>query len=430
MFEFSEEQRTMERMFRDFLEKNLAPKVEAFEEGKELPFGLMREMARTFGIDEMVRAAFEARRKRKAEAAAAAAGGGAGAGGAKKDRGGEGSAASFIGDPLLTAILHKEMSRISPSFALSFGASAGLAGGTIISRGTDAQREKYGLPIMAFEKVGAWAITEPSTGSDAFALRTTAAPDGKGGYRINGAKTFITNAPYADIMVIYCKIDRGDGAGRADKRLVYPFVFEKGHQGITVSKPMKKMGMRGSPTGEIALDDVHATSEHLLGGEEKSSRDQAKDVFAGEREGVGPMALGIIERCLEESVKYAVQRQQFGKPIGRFQLVQEKLARMYVAYENVKNHVFHQCWANQNKKQTWRSVCATKFETAHLAVDVAMDAVQLMGGYGYMQEYHVERLARDAKLLMIGGGTSDIQLLNIARDLLREAGLEVSISET
>jgi alkylation response protein AidB-like acyl-CoA dehydrogenase len=205
--------------------------------------------------------------------------------------------------------------------------------------------------------------------------------------------------------------------------------MEKGTKGLSASKPMKKMGMRGSPTGEVFLDDVFVPKEQLLGEtEEKSARDQAKEIFAGEHSGAPAMCWGIIERCLEDSIKYAIERKQWGRPIAEFQLIQEKIAKMYIHLENVRNLAFKQAWAQKHRKGSPEDGCAAKYYCANAAVEVGLDAIQLMGGYGYMQEYRVEMLMRDAKLISIGGGTDEIQILNIAKELFRKNNYEVTIS--
>ncbi|MBI2059807.1 MAG: acyl-CoA dehydrogenase family protein [Nitrospirae bacterium] len=404
LFDFAEPHRTVEKMFREYCQKEIEPHNAEMDDGKILPFELIRKLANTFGIPEMVKAGFEKKLKEKNGKMDSAFGG---------------------GDPYIGAIFGKELSRVNPGFTMTLGASIGLCGGSIMAKGTPEQKRKYGLPVMTFEKIGCWGMTEPDSGSDAYALKTSAVPDGDH-YILNGSKTFITNAPYADIFVIYAKMDRGKEM-KKDKRLIFPFVMEKDIAGLTVSKPMHKMGMKASPTGDVFLDNVRVPKDQLLGGEETSAREQSKDVFAGEREGTPTMALGIIERCLEDSIKYAINRKQWGKPIIEFQLIQEKIAKMYVHYENVKNLLFKQIWLKMNKRKGWKEACAAKYYASAACVEVAMEAVQLMGGNGYMREYHVELLARDAKLLQIGGGTSEIQLLNVVKDLAREYGYEVTI---
>ena len=402
MLQFTEEQETIRKLIRRWTTSKLEPKLDALETG-EPPYELMRDFARQFGIADLARSAF-AKIEHRAKAGADAP--------AKKDSG--------MGiDAALAAIVSIELSRVSPGFALAFGASAGLAGGAIMGKGTLEQQRRWGLPILTWDAIGAWGMTEPGAGSDAFrSMRTVAVPK-DGGYVLNGQKTFITNAPYADTFVIYAKIDRGDGTPLAD-RPIQPFVLERGDAGLTTSKPMRKMGMHSSPTGEVFLADCFVPADRLLGMYEKAvGRDSGKDVFHSERTGLPMMTVGIIERCLEIALDYAKQRVTWGKPIAEYQLVQEKLAKMFVHLENCKNLMFKQLTLSaEGKTMTAAEASAAKLYCARAATDVAMEAVQLLGGNGYMTEYRVEMFARDAKLLQIGGGTDEIQILNIARQLI------------
>jgi alkylation response protein AidB-like acyl-CoA dehydrogenase len=262
-------------------------------------------------------------------------------------------------------------------------------------------------------------MTEPGAGSDAFRSMRTVAKPVDGGYVLNGQKTFITNAPYADVLVIYAKIDRGDDTPLGE-RPIQPFVVERGDAGMSTSKPMRKMGMHSSPTGEVFLADCFLPADRLLGMHEKAvGRESGKDVFHSERTGIASMCVGIIERCLEVATDYAKQRVTWGKPIAEYQLVQDKLARMFVALQNCQNLMFKQlALTAEGSTMTAAEASATKLYCARAATEVALDAVQILGGNGYMAEYRVEMLARDAKLLQIGGGTDEIQIINIARHLL------------
>ncbi|MFW6067081.1 MAG: acyl-CoA dehydrogenase family protein [Myxococcota bacterium] len=412
MFEWSEQHEMMRRMLRQWLTANLEPATADLEEERALPYDLMRKLFDDFSmreaIVEQLRSVIERKAARKDDASEE-----------KAPRVGVG-----MGDPAMGNLVPWEMSRVNPGFCLSFGANMGLAGATIVSKGTAEQVERWAVPVMTLEKIGAWGVTEPQSGSDAFAMRTMAVPDGDH-YVLDGSKIFITNAPHADVFVIYARIE---GLGdRTDKRNVHPFVVERGTPGLELGKPMKKMGMRSSPTGEVFLNEVRVPEDHLLGGNPESSRDQVKEVFAGERTGTAPMSAGIIERCLDECVKYTTEREQWGRPIARFQLVQRKVADMYVAYNNVRNIVFQQIWQAQNRKSSWKDACAAKLYCADTAVQVALDAIQVLGGYGYIQDFPVERLMRDAKLLTIGGGTSEIQALNLAKALYAEHDFRTEI---
>jgi alkylation response protein AidB-like acyl-CoA dehydrogenase len=316
----------------------------------------------------------------------------------------------------MAAITSLELSRVSPGFAMAFGASLGLCGGTLLRKGTLQQKKRFGLPVLTGEKIGAWAITEPGAGSDAFGGMTTVARRADGGYRLRGQKTFISNAPYADVLVVYAKM--ADDERPLRQRPMNAFILERGAPGLTLGKPMKKMGMWASPTGEIFLDDAFVPADQLLGEKEKdASREGARDVFHGERTAIVPMCLGIVERCLEEALRYARERKTWEKAIGEHQLVQAKLARMYIHHQNLKNLLLKSLSAGD--KLTLAEASAMKAYAAPAATEVAMEAVQILGGNGYMREFKVEQLARDAKLLQIGGGTDEIQLITCARALLQ-----------
>lgn len=407
MFEFTEEQNMIRKMVRRWCTDKLEPKVDDIEAG-EPPYELMRDFVKTFGIPAMVRSGFEAAEKRHQTQSDSDSG---------KDH--DAVAGMMGGDASMSAILSIEMSRVCPGFMLAFGASMGLAGGAIMNKGTWEQRRRWGLPVLTFEKIGAWGMTEPGAGSDAFRSMRTVARPVDGGYVLNGQKTFITNAPHADIMVVYAKIDRDDGTELAD-RPIQAFVIEKGAPGLAQPPAMKKMGMHASPTGELFMEDCFVKADQLLGEKEKEAgRSGGKDVFHSERTGMAPMCFGIIERCLEVSTAYAQERQTWGKPIAEYQLVQEKLARMYMHLENVKNLMFKQLWMVERKKRmSPAEASACKLYCARAATECALEAIQILGGNGYMQEYRVEMLMRDAKLLQIGGGTDEIQIINIARHLL------------
>jgi alkylation response protein AidB-like acyl-CoA dehydrogenase len=393
MFAFTDEQKMVRQMVRKWVDAKLRPANDGLDRNEILPYDLMRDFGRSFGLPDMVRAGFERMAGR----------------GTSVMTGG--------GDPALQAIIAMEFSRVNPGFFMAFGAWLGLAGGAIVAKGTPAQKKRWALPLLTMDKIGAWGMTEPGAGSDAFgAMRTVARPDGPD-YVLNGSKTFITNAPFADICVVYAKMAGGQDA----ERPIHAFIVEKGTQGFTQGPPMRKMGMHASPTGELFLDDVRVPRDHLLGeGVEEPARDKAKDVFHGERTGVAPMALGIVEECLEVSLKYATERVTWGRPIADYQLVQEKLARMFVHKQNIENLLFKQLWLQRTGgSMTAAEASATKLYAARAATEVALEAVQIFGGSGYMRELHVEQLARDAKLLQIGGGTDEIQIINIARHLLK-----------
>ncbi len=410
MIEWSEEHRMIRDAVRKFVEAEIAPNVDALEHGDMPPYDILRKMFATFGMDALAKSRFERMLQRER-------GDGSGkaepSGAADDEMGDRGDSVAMQLIPIV------ELCRYCPGMVTAMGVSMELTGGAIMSKGTLRQKQRWGLDLMTLNKIGAWAITEPGSGSDAFGgMKSTARRTGDGGYLLNGSKTFITNGPYADVIVFVCKLDEG-GVDPADRKIL-TFVLEKGMPGLTQTTPMRKMGLHSSPTGELFLQDVKAGPDRLLGeSEESPARSGAKDAFSMERVGVAAMALGIVERCLELSVAYAKERVQFGRPIGEFQLIQDKLARMEVARMNLENLVFRTIeLAANGRSMNLAEASAMKLYAARAAVEVAMEAVQVYGGNGYMSEYQVEQLARDAKVLQIYAGTDEIQITAIARDLL------------
>lgn len=411
MIEWSEQHEMIRDVVRRFVQEEIVPNVEELEHGDMPPYDILRKLMKTFGMDEIARTRFE---KRIALEKAIA----AGEEPAKKqkraaDTAGRGDAVAMSLIPII------EICKYCPGMVTAMGVSTGLASAAVMSKGTIEQKERWGLDLLTLDKVGAWAITEPGSGSDAFgSMKATARLQADGTYLLNGNKTFITNGPYADTMVFICKLEE-EGVDPKDRKIMN-FVLDRGMQGLEQSKPMRKMGMHSSPTGELFLQDVVAGNDRLLGGKPVERKQSgAKDTFSMERSGVACMALGIIERCLDLSLTYSRERVQFGKPIGEFQLIQEKLARMEVARMNVQNMVFRTIeGAELGRGITLAEASAMKLYSARAATEVAMEAVQIYGGNGYMSEYQVEQLARDAKVLQIYAGTDEIQITAIARDLL------------
>ncbi|HEX3947151.1 MAG TPA: acyl-CoA dehydrogenase family protein [Acidimicrobiales bacterium] len=404
MFEWSEEQLAIRDAVRRFVVEEIEPRVDELEHGDTPPYDVIRKLYTTFGLDQLAREGFARALQRKQEGQPPPA-----------RRGGDSQAA-------MTLIPIIELCHHCPGIVTALGVSTGLAAGTVMKRGTPAQMERWGLDLLTLEKIGAWAITEPGSGSDALGgMKATARRDGDG-YVLNGNKTFITNGPYADTIVFYAKLDDGSGTDLRSRK-VLTFVLDSGMEGLEQSKPFRKMGLHSSPTGELFLTDVRVGRDRLLGETEEETggggRQSAKDNFVTERAGVAAMSLGVIEECLKLSVAYAKDRLLWGKPIGDFQLIQLKLARMEVARLNVENLVFrHIEMATAGKSLTLAEASAMKLYSAQAATEVAMEAVQLFGGNGYMSEFRVEQLARDAKVFQIYAGTDEIQITHIARDLL------------
>jgi alkylation response protein AidB-like acyl-CoA dehydrogenase len=393
--ELNDTERMLRDTFRDYFARQLEPHVAKLESGELLPFDLMRDMHNTLGLEAMVP------RPGKAKS-------------------GDGGFAAPGVDANVARYARTaftvEMSRISPSFALSYGASIGLFGANVAGKGTPEQIERFAVPVMRSERIGCWGLTEPGAGSDALrGMKTTARRDGDS-YVLNGSKTFITNAPYADVFLIYARVSGGDLDGS-----IQPFIVERGTDGLSTGPAMKKMGMRGSPTGEIFLDDVRVPADQLLGGGVQQ-RDHVKSSLAVERGGLSVMSYAIAERCFEIARDYALTRQQFGQPIANYQLVQNRLARMYVAVSNCRRIVYADYIAGRTLRESVADVCAGKLYCAEMGTFVAFEAIHILAGNGYMEEYVVERLARDAKLIELGGGTTEMQILTIAREILQEDG--------
>jgi len=411
MIEWTEQHQMIRDAMRKFIEAEIKPNLEEFEHGDTPPYDVLRKMMRTFGLDEVARMRFTKRMEREKAAEAVRARGEAASDGDSIIGGGGDDGAGMQVIPVI------EICRYCPGMVTAMGVSVGLTPAAILSKGTIRQKERWALDLLTMDKIGAWAITEPGSGSDAFGgMKATARRRGDG-YVLNGQKTFITNGPYADTIVFICKLDEGNDP---KDRKVLTFVLERGDPGLTQSKPMRKMGMHSSPTGELFVEDVIVDRDRLLGEtEDVVARSGAKATFSMERTGVAAMALGIVEQCRELCVNYARTRVQFGRPIGEFQLIQLKLAKMEVARMNLQNMVFRQIeMAAAGKSMEIAEASACKLYAAQAAMEVALEAVQLFGGNGYMAEFQVEQLCRDAKVLQIYAGTDEIQVSQIARSLL------------
>lgn len=423
MIEWSETDLLIRDSMRDFIDAELRPHVDALESGEMTPYPIIRKLFDAFGVDIMAREALEGILEKEATRAEAPepteAEAALGVAAKKKKSGGS----PLGGQESLALIAVKELAGVSLGLVASMGVSLGLTAATIFSRGTLAQKKRWLPELVTFEKVGAWAITEPDAGSDAFGgMKTTVVRDGED-YILNGQKTFATNGPDADIVVVYAKLDERDGTDRRDRQ-VLTFVLDSGMPGFDQPQAFKKMGMNASPTGELFFDDVRLTPDRLLGETEQHSggdgRESARSNFVAERMGVAALSLGIIEECLRLCTDYAKSRTLWGKEIAQFQLIQLKLAQMEVARINVQNMVFRVLeMARAGTLPDITEASVMKWYSSQAATEVAMEAVQLFGGNGYMREYRVEQLARDAKSLMIYAGSNEIQITHVAKGMLR-----------
>lgn len=405
MFEWSDEDLMVRDALRAFIDKEIRPHIDELETGQLPPYDITRKLLSTFGVDAMAKDALEKELEAEAAGEKPAGGGGAGMAGS------------------MFMIVNIELAGVCLGLVGSMGVSMGLTASAIRGKCTLAQKKRWLPELVTMEKVGAWAITEPDSGSDALGgMKTTVRRDGDE-YLLNGQKTFITNGPYADTIVVFAKLDDGSDTPMRDRK-VLSFVLDKGMPGLTQGKAFKKMGMMSSPTGELFFDNVRLGRDRLLGETEDTGSDArgaegAKSGFTAERIGIAALSMGIINECLRLSVDYAKNRKLWGQEIGRFQLIQLKLAEMEVARINVQNMLFSAIErAKAGKPLSLAEASAMKLYSSKAATEVAMEAVQLFGGNGYMAEYRVEQLARDAKSLMIYAGSNEIQVTHVAKGLL------------
>jgi len=374
---FTDTQRLLRKTLRDYLEREVDPLVADMEAERLLPFEPIRKLFADLGLG--------------------------GTSGELADLLAESAPEDQLAR-FLPRIVPIEMARVCAGMCLSFGASVGLAGGSIASKGTEEQKARWGTPLARFETIGCWCLTEPQAGSAAIRdMKTRAVRDGDH-FVLNGTKTFITNAPYADVFVVYAK--HRENAGDS----VQAFIVERGDPGLATGKPFKKMGFKSSPTGEVFLSDCRIPADRLLGGG-IGERDHVRSSLASERSGLQHISYGLMERAFEIAVAYSRERYQGGRAIGTYQLIQRRLARMYMALSNARFFVFGDVLAGRSLQTSVADVCVGKLYVAEMASWVAQEAIHILAGNGYMEEYVVERLARDAKLIELGGGTTEIQEL-------------------
>jgi len=305
----------------------------------------------------------------------------------------------------------EEVSRASASVGLSYGAHSNLCINQIRRWGSEEQKRRYLPKLISGEHVGALAMSEAGSGSDVVSMQLRAEPRGDG-YVLNGTKFWITNAPHADTLVVYAKTDPG-----AESRGITAFLIEKGFKGFSVSQKLDKLGMRGSDTGELVFEDCEVPAENVLGPENggvgvlMSGLDYERVVLSA-----GP--LGIMQACLDAVLPYVRERKQFGTPIGSFQLMQGKIADMYVALNSARAYVYTVARACDAGHTTRFDAAGAILMASESAVGVALEAVQALGGAGYTKDYPVERYLRDAKLYDIGAGTNEIRRFLIGRELI------------
>ena len=381
-FSLSEEQQLLRKTVREFAQSEISPHAREWDERQEFP----REIFAKLGEMGLMGVVWPA------------------------EYGGAGMTT------LDYAIVIEELSRADAGVALSVAAHNSLSSGHIYLAGSEAQRKKYLVPLARGEKIGCWGLTENSAGSDAGGTKTTAVRDGDH-WVLNGSKTFITNGRVADVAVVMAVTDRAKG-----KKGISAFVVERGVRGFRAGKKEDKLGVRSSDTSELVFEDCRIPAENLLGREGMGFIDTLRILDRG-RIGIGAWSVGIAQAALEASMGYAQGRKQFGHAIADFQAVQFKIADMATEVNAARLLVWRAAVLRDTGKEHTTESSMAKLYASEMAVRVALDAVQIHGGYGFVKDYPVERYLRDSKLGTIGEGTSEVQRLVIARELLSLRGM-------
>jgi alkylation response protein AidB-like acyl-CoA dehydrogenase len=310
-------------------------------------------------------------------------------------------------------LIIEELARVDGSIGLSVAAHNSLCSNHIFMAGTEEQKRRYLTPLAKGVKIGAWSLTEPTAGSDASGTRSTAVRDG-GGWVLNGSKTFATHGSVCDVAVVFAVTDKSKG-----KHGISAFILEKGMNGFRAGRKENKMGCRASDTAEIVMQDCRVPDANRLGDEGRGFIDALR-ILDGGRIGIGSLGVGIAQGAFEQALTYAKNRKQFDQPIASFQAVQWMLADSAVEIHAARLLVQRAAFLKDTGAEVTRAASMAKLYASETAVRVANRAVQIHGGYGYVKEYPVERAYRDAKICTIGEGTSEIQRLVIARQLLGE----------
>jgi len=381
-FELSAEQQLLKQSVRDFAQGEIAPHARRWDEQQEFP----RELFTKLGELGLMGVVWPV------------------------EYGGAGL------QTLDYAIVMEELARVDAGVALSVAAHNSLCSGHIYLAGSEAQKQKYLVPLAKGEQVGCWGLTENSAGSDAGGTKTTAVRDGAH-WVLNGSKTFITNGRVADVAVVMAVTDKNKG-----KKGISAFVIERGTPGFRAGKKEDKLGVRSSDTSELVLEDCRIPHENLLGHEGMGFIDTLRILDRG-RIGIGAWSLGIAQACLEASLEYAKGRRQFGHAIADFQAVQFKIAEMATQCSAARLLIHRAAWLRDSGREHTAESSMAKWFASEVAVKAALEAVQIHGGYGFTKDYPVERYLRDSKLGTIGEGTSEVQRLVIARELLGLRGM-------
>ena len=377
-FQLSSEQIELRRTVREFSEAEVAPHVMEWDEAQKFPLDVIKQLGR-LGILGIV---------------------------FPEDLGGAGM--GYID----YALVIEELARVDPSVALIVAAHISLCTNHIYQHGDDAQRRRYVPKLASGEWIGCWSITEPEAGSDAAGTRTMARLE-DGGWVLNGAKTFTTNAQRADVCVAMGVTDPGE-----HHYGISAFVIEKGTAGFEVGRKENKLGMRASDTGEVLFRDCRLPLQNMIGERGNGFIDSMK-VLDGGRISIASLSVGIAQGAYEAALSYSKQRRQFGKPIAEFQAIRHKLADMATEIEASRLLTHRAAWLADQRQPVTKASSMAKLYASETAVRVANEALQVHGGYGFIKDYPVEKFYRDAKLMTIGEGTSEVQRLVISREILK-----------
>ena len=316
------------------------------------------------------------------------------------------------GDARSYVIVMEEIARVSGVASIYVSSPNSLSGGPFLLSGNAEQKEKYLRPVVTGEKKVCFALTEPGAGSDAGGMQTTAVKDGDY-YVLNGRKTFITMAPLADWAVVYAKTDMSMGT-----KGISAFIVDMKQEGVSCGKPEKKMGVVGCATSDIILENVRVHKVNLLGQEGKGFINAMKTLDTG-RMGVAAQSIGVAQGCLDEAIKYAKERKQFGRPIAKFQAIAFMLAEMATKLEAAKNLVYKTAWLIDNGQDASMAASMAKFYASEVCNEIAAKTVQIHGGYGFIMDYKIERMFRDCRVFTIYEGTSQVQQMVISGKLLK-----------
>lgn len=376
-FELTKEQEMVRKMVRDFAEEVIRPRAIEIDTKAEFPEDIFKQIGELglLGIPF------------------------------PEEYGGSG------GDTVSYALAVEEIGRVCGSTGLSYAAAVSLGASPLYYFGTDEQKEKFLKPLAAGKALASFGLTEPNAGSDAGGTMTTAILEGDH-YVINGEKCFITNASFAELLIVTAVT----GKDKNGKKLISSIIVPTDTDGVTITSNYDKMGVRGSDTAEIVLDQVIVPKENVLG-EVNNGFKQFLATLDGGRISIGALGVGIAQGSLDKALEYAKERKQFGQSISKFQAIQFKLADMAMEVELARTMVHKAAWLKDQGKPFGKEAAFAKLSASETAVRAADEAIQIHGGYGYMREYEVERYLRDAKLLEIGEGTSEVQRLVIARHL-------------